>query len=109
MRPNHHSRFALPLVLAAGLSACASAPQKPAAAEADPVAAAKADAEQNAVIIRSTDPQDYRFHMSQDGRRMSADEFEAWMKARGIRIATGKPGQAPADTKADGRDEQRNN
>jgi len=29
--------------------------------------------------------------MNQNGRRMSADDFDAWMKARGIRIAKGKP------------------
>lgn len=34
----------------------------------------------------------YRFEMSQHGKRMSADEFDAWMKANGIRVAKGKPG-----------------
>ncbi|WP_290781413.1 hypothetical protein [Arenimonas sp.] len=34
----------------------------------------------------------WRFDMSQNGRRMTADEFSAWMKAKGIRVATGKPG-----------------
>jgi rare lipoprotein A len=29
--------------------------------------------------------------MHQDGRTMSADEFDAWMRARQIRVATGKP------------------
>ena len=38
----------------------------------------------------------YRFNMTQDGRRMSADEFDAWMKARGIRVARGAPDAAPA-------------
>lgn len=33
----------------------------------------------------------YRFNMEQNGKRMSADEFDAWMKARGVRVATGKP------------------
>ena len=27
----------------------------------------------------------WRFDMSQNGRRMTADEFDAWMKAKGIR------------------------
>lgn len=36
----------------------------------------------------------YRFNMTQHGRRMSADEFDAWMKARGIRVAKGAPGNA---------------
>ncbi|GAA4792739.1 hypothetical protein [Lysobacter hankyongensis] len=30
-----------------------------------------------------------RFEMTQNGRRMSASDFDAWMKARGIRIAKG--------------------
>jgi rare lipoprotein A len=38
----------------------------------------------------------YRFNMTQNGRRMTAEEFEAWMRARGIRVATGRPAAAPA-------------
>ncbi|MCF7221478.1 septal ring lytic transglycosylase RlpA family protein [Lysobacter sp. TLK-CK17T] len=34
---------------------------------------------------------EHRFDMRQDGRSMSADEFEAWMKSRRVRIATGRP------------------
>ena len=34
----------------------------------------------------------YRFDMQQDGRVMSADEFDAWMTSRRVRVATGKPG-----------------
>lgn len=30
-----------------------------------------------------------RFEMTQNGRQMSARDFDAWMKARGIRIAKG--------------------
>lgn len=30
-----------------------------------------------------------RFDMTQHGRQMTADDFDAWMKARGIRIAKG--------------------
>ena len=37
-----------------------------------------------------------RFDMRQDGRTMSADEFDAWMRSRRIRVATGKPAPAPA-------------
>jgi len=37
----------------------------------------------------------YRFNMSQDGRRMTAEEFDAWMKSKGIRVAKGKPADAP--------------
>jgi len=33
----------------------------------------------------------WRFNMTQNGRRMTADEFDAWMKAKGIRVAKGAP------------------
>jgi hypothetical protein len=33
----------------------------------------------------------WRFNMTQGGKRMTADEFDAWMKSRGARVATGKP------------------
>ncbi len=32
----------------------------------------------------------WRFDMNQNGKRMTADEFDAWMRARGIRIVGGK-------------------
>jgi rare lipoprotein A len=38
---------------------------------------------------------DWRFDMRQDGRTMTADEFDAWMRARQARVATGKPQPAP--------------
>jgi hypothetical protein len=38
----------------------------------------------------------YRFDMSQNGKRMTADEFDAWMKANGIRIAKGNPADSAA-------------
>jgi hypothetical protein len=28
----------------------------------------------------------YRFNMTQGGKRMTADEFDAWMKAQGVRV-----------------------
>ena len=34
----------------------------------------------------------WRFNMNQNGKRMTAEEFDAWMKAKGIHVATGKPG-----------------
>ena len=39
----------------------------------------------------------WRFNMSQNGKQMTADEFSAWMKARGVRVAKGGP---PAATPA---------
>jgi hypothetical protein len=40
----------------------------------------------------------WRFDMTQNGKRMTADEFDAWMKARGVRVVQGpaKPATAPA-------------
>lgn len=35
----------------------------------------------------------YRFDMHQNGKVMSADEFDAWMASRRVRVATGKPGK----------------
>lgn len=50
------------------------------------------DAQASAATVRS----DYRFDMRQDGRAMNADEFDAWMKSRQVRVATGKPGARDA-------------
>ncbi|MDH5821793.1 hypothetical protein QFW77_02120 [Luteimonas sp. RD2P54] len=48
----------------------------------------------------------WRFDMSQNGRMMTADEFDAWMKARGVRVARGAPKPAavalPAPPPAEG-------
>ena len=40
-------------------------------------------------------PAGERFDMRQDGRTMTADEFDAWMRARSMRVATGKPTAMP--------------
>jgi len=48
----------------------------------------------------------WRFDMSQNGKRMTADEFSAWMKSRGVRVAKGAapaavaPAPVPATTEA---------
>lgn len=43
---------------------------------------------------------DYRFDMRQDGKAMTVKEFDAWMKARRVSVATGKPGKlAKVDAK----------
>lgn len=51
-------------------------------------------------------PKGNRFNMTQNGERMTADDFDAWMKARGIRIAKGREAQAgkprPAPKRARG-------
>jgi len=36
----------------------------------------------------------YRFNMSDGDQRMTADQFDAWMKANGIRVAKGNDGPA---------------
>ncbi len=44
------------------------------------------------------DGDDNRFRMLDDARPRTADEFDAWLRARDIRIATGKPGVAASTT-----------
>lgn len=63
-----------------------------------PVAAAPTTSAASGYVPRTAhDNSPYRFDMTQNGRRMTAEEFDAWMKARGIRVATGKPaGSEPA-------------
>lgn len=36
----------------------------------------------------------WRFDMNQNGKRMTADEFTAWMQSKGVRVAKGAPGAA---------------
>jgi hypothetical protein len=43
----------------------------------------------------ANDPQAWRFNMTQNGKRMTADEFDAWMKARGVRVVQGPKPAAP--------------
>ncbi len=56
-----------------------------------PVATPATSAAAGYVPRTAHDNSPYRFDMTQNGRRMTAEEFAAWMKARGIRVATGKP------------------
>lgn len=43
----------------------------------------------------------WRFDMNQNGKRMTAEEFDAWMKSRGVRVAKGAaPAAAPAPVPA---------
>ncbi len=39
----------------------------------------------------------WRFNMNQNGKNMTAEEFDAWMKSRGVRVAKGS---APAPAAA---------
>ena len=59
-------------------------------------------------VVDATDPAAYkprtefdnapwRFNMTQNGKRMTADEFDAWMKSRGVRVVGRKdPVPVPA-------------
>lgn len=67
-------------VSVAALTACASRPQHTAASTA-----------RDEVVTVRPGPHGHRFDMQQDGRSMTAEEFDAWMKARGIRVAKGVP------------------
>lgn len=40
----------------------------------------------------------WRFDMNQNGKRMTAEEFDAWMKAKGVRVVKGKPAATPPPT-----------
>lgn len=42
----------------------------------------------------------WRFDMNQNGKRMTADEFTAWMQARGVRVAKGAAPAAAATAPA---------
>ncbi|MFC0676653.1 septal ring lytic transglycosylase RlpA family protein [Lysobacter korlensis] len=66
----------------AGAESAAAAVSTTQVAGATPVASADASAASSA---------DARFDMRRDGKPMGADEFEAWMKDRQIRVATGQP------------------
>ena len=48
------------------------------------------------VPLTKDDNTPWRFDMSQNGKQMTSVEFDAWMKAKGIRVATGKPGSTSA-------------
>lgn len=66
-------------------------------AMAAPAAAATADAAYKPKTQFDNGP--WRFDMNQNGKRMTAEEFDAWMKSRGVRVAKGnvvKPAAAAA-------------
>jgi hypothetical protein len=55
------------------------------------------------VPLTKDDNTPWRFDMQQNGRQMTSAEFDAWMKAKGIRVAKGRPGAdaaVPASTAA---------
>lgn len=70
----------------------ASRKERGAAGESAPAASgATPSPASTAAAGASATPADSRFDMHQDGRAMTADEFDAWMKSRRLRVATGRP------------------
>ena len=66
---------------------------------------AMANARPAGSVVNSGDPAAYkpktefdntpwRFNMTQNGKRMTADEFDAWMKSKGVRVAKGNAASA---------------
>ena len=43
--------------------------------------------------VKTATDSGYRFDMHQNGKVMRADEFDAWMQSRRVRVATGRPGK----------------
>lgn len=82
----------LPIGTAAAGERSVGAGVSPAAAESSATAVAPA------VTTAKPGVMDWRFNMSQDGRAMTADEFDAWMRVRRASVATGKAAARAADT-----------
>lgn len=61
--------------------------------------AIRKDAPEDVVTVKAG-PHGHRFDMQQNGRSMTAEEFDAWMKARGIRVAKGAPAKPRAASTA---------
>ena len=85
--------------LVAGLPPDATPANAPAPARAPSTPSTPAAA--TAQVAMAT-PTDGRFRMQQAGRNMTADDFDGWMRDRGIHVATGRPmpAVAPASTTA---------
>ena len=81
----------LPIGAANASERVPGAPLVASAPAAAPPASAGAAASPSTTPAPSDDL-DWRFDMRQDGKAMTADEFDAWMKARRARVATGKAG-----------------
>mgnify|MGYP001606680566 CR=1 FL=1 len=62
-----------------------------------PRSASKGASKEDVVTV-APGPHGHRFDMQQNGRSMTAKEFDAWMKARGIRVAKGAPAKPKSST-----------
>ena len=49
-------------------------------------------------------PKSARFNMTQGGKKMTPEDFDAWMKAQGIRIVPAKPAVEPVKVEGAGKD-----
>lgn len=74
-----------------------------AAGKASPSAAASSNDPAAYKPLTKDDNTPWRFDMSQNGKRMTAEEFDIWMKARGVRVAKGAPAKVaePAQDKSE--------
>ncbi len=93
------------LAMAVALSACDKGDEKVATGEGgqskmsekkrDRPAARKSDPAPSATAAASAEPvvPEKRFDMTQDGKAMTADQFDAWMDAQGVRVV--KAGATP--------------
>lgn len=81
---------AIALATLALLAGCASSGKPVAKAEEKPITVTV-----QAPVVEKDALGNYRFLMQQGEARMSADQFDAWMKANGIRVAKGAPGSVP--------------
>jgi hypothetical protein len=81
--------MAVPMLLLCGFAQAAGKRATPAAEPAKPEAKVETSAGYQPKTQFDNTP--YRFNMEQNGKKMSAEEFDAWMKARGIRVAKGAP------------------
>ena len=71
---------------------CASCRELPGAGQGHACAAPALPSASNPAAYKPQTQYDntpWRFNMSQNGKRMTAEEFDAWMKARGVRVAKG--------------------
>lgn len=85
-------RIPAALALASLLAGCAGERAR------EPVAAEVVEEDPEAVILLDPDdPYAYRFDMEQEGVRMTADDFDAWMKRHGMKISKGAPAPALPD------------
>ena len=82
----YRSNLRLPLCCAVLLASCLST----GCASTSSSAAITKNAPEEVVTVKAG-PHGHRFDMQQNGRSMTAEEFDVWMKARGIRVAKGAP------------------